>query len=258
MKVRTLRPPGEPVHGTLFLPTARSGNSAVVVIGGSTGREPTFIAEALAKEGLPALSVAYFGQPGLPPTLEGIPLEYFRRAFQYLGDTAGEPRPRLVALGVSRGSEAALLCGVHFPDEVNGVVASVPGNVVLQAWGGRGPAWLLSGEPLPFTRRYGPEATDPASIIAVERIRGPILLVSAGQDRIWPSVPMARAIAQRLRAHGHDYPDEAVEFPEAGHSLGFLVPNLPVDPGPEFDPLPSRQARAKAWPKVIEFIARVS
>ena len=38
---RTLRPPSAPVHETLYLPTTAAPLAAVLVIGGSGGRETT-------------------------------------------------------------------------------------------------------------------------------------------------------------------------------------------------------------------------
>ena len=79
---RTLRPSSAPVHGTLFLPTAAEPSVAALVIGGSGGSEPSYIGQALAAEGIAALSVAYFGPDGLPARLRGIRLEYFFSALE--------------------------------------------------------------------------------------------------------------------------------------------------------------------------------
>ena len=69
VSARALRPSSAPVHGTLFFPTAAEPLSAVLVIGGSGGSEPSYVGQALATEGIAALSVAYFGRDGLPAQL---------------------------------------------------------------------------------------------------------------------------------------------------------------------------------------------
>ena len=74
-----LSPPDAGADGTLFLPTSEAPKRAAVVIGGSFGSEPTYAAAALAEEGIAAISLAYFGRPGLPPHLRDVPLEYFSR-----------------------------------------------------------------------------------------------------------------------------------------------------------------------------------
>jgi dienelactone hydrolase len=248
---RVVRPTGSGVHGTLFEPQHEEPQGAAIVIGGSDGSEPSCVAEALAAEGVAALSVAYFARPGLPAQLRDIPLEYFRDAIQHLIATLPSGRPGFVAVGVSRGSEAALLSAVHFRDLVDGVVAAVPGNVVLCSWPPGGPAWLLAGHPLPYVNRFGPGCERPDAIIPVELVRGPVLLVAAGVDRVWPSAAMARAISERLRAFGHSFDDQLLEYPDAGHSLGRLVPTLRVGLVP---PGRTEAARADAWPNVVQFV----
>ena len=253
--VRTLRRPGARVHGTLFRPDRPC--VGVLVIGGSGGSEPSYVGEALAWSGIGALSVAYFGRPGLPGQLRDIALEYFLDGLGVLREALGPGVP-LVVLGMSRGSEAALLTAIHSGGGVDGVVASVPGNVVAGSWPPGGAAWLLGGRALPYVAHSGPESEDPAAVIPVELVPGPVLLVGAGADRVWPSGEMARALSGRLREHGDRYGHTVLEYPDAGHSIGYLIPRLP--PGllpPDLVDEPADQAaRADAWPRVVEFICR--
>lgn len=220
----------EGVIGTLYMPKVDNPVLGAVLIGGSEGQEPYRSAERLAQEGFAALSVAYFNRPGLPPALRDIPLEYFERALKALSRALSPRRGPLVVMGASRGSEAAFLSGIHFPDLVSAVVGFDPGNVVLCSWPPGGPAWTVGGKAPPYVSRFGPSASDPEAEIGVERIRGPILLLSSGADRVWPSTLMAEAIVSRLRAKGHPYPDEHVDFPLASHGLvrlgsqGITVP----------------------------------
>ena len=254
---RTLvRPRETSVHGTLFLPQGQRPAAGVVLVGGSGGAEPSLLAQSLAAEGIATLSVAYFARPGLPPTLAGISLEYFRTSIRLLIDALPSRDIPVLILGGSRGSEAALLAGVHFGDLVDGVVVTVPGNVVLCGWPPGGPAWLMEGQPLPYVSRFGPDCGNPEAIIAVERIPGPILLISAGADEVWPSGAMARAISARLDSKGHLQGHKLLEYPGAGHSLGYLLPGVPSSPvALHLTDLPeTRAARADAWPKTVEFI----
>lgn len=250
------RRPESSIHGTLFIPQRGAPSAGVLLIGGSSGKEPSFLGLKLAEEGVAALSVAYFGAPGLPPTLADIPLEYFQAGIAVLKNALPSPGIPVLTLGASRGSEAALLSGIHFGDLVDGVVTAVPGNVVLCGWPPRGPARLLAGRPLPFLSRFGPTSPEPEAIIPAEQVRGPILLVSAGADRVWPSAAMAAAIAERLVSRGHRFRHKVLNYPEAGHALGYLIPDLGprgLPAGLADDPA-TRAARADAWPKVLEFI----
>jgi dienelactone hydrolase len=265
---RPLRPPSAPVHGTLFTPAGPTPAAAVLLIGGSGGSEPSYVGEALAAEGIAALSVAYFARPGLPAELHGIGLEYFFSALEILRGALPSSVP-LAVLGMSRGSEAAMLTAIGSTAGagadasagigVSAVVATVPGNVVLAGWPDGGPAWLLDGRPLPYADRYGPDCENPDALIPVERVPGPVLLVSAGADRVWPSAPMARALSWRLRQYGDPHGHTVLEYPEASHSLGYLIPRLPagLPPGDLSDTAEDKAARADAWPRTVAFLRQL-
>jgi dienelactone hydrolase len=186
-------------------------------------------AALLAAHGYPSLALAYFKAPGLPQSLHDIPLEYFTRALKELRARPGVDPDHVLVAGVSRGGEAALLLGAHFPQLVNGVVAGVPSSVVNP--GDRPdttrPAWTLGGRPLPAvggtqTGRPTPPEKGPA-VIPVERIPGPVLLTCGEQDLIWPSCASVDAITARLRAHRFAHAVTALRYPDAGHLIGGLT-----------------------------------
>ena len=104
---------------------------------------------------------------------------------------------------------------------------TVPGNIVSGGWPSGGPAWILDGRPLPYVDHSGPACDNPDAFIPAELVKGPILLISAGADEIWPSAAMAKAISERLDTRGHTSGHRVLEYPGAGHSLGYLVPQLP-------------------------------
>ncbi|HSZ41433.1 MAG TPA: acyl-CoA thioester hydrolase/BAAT C-terminal domain-containing protein [Trebonia sp.] len=256
---RVLRPPSAPVHGTLFVPAAARAAAAVLLIGGSGGSEPNYVGQALAREGIAALSVAYFARPGLPGLLRRIRLEYFFSALEILRDELPSPAVPIVVLGMSRGSEAAMLTAIHAPVPVRAMVATVPGNVVAGSFPSGGPAWLLGGRPLPYAGHADPEREDADALIPAELIPGPVLLVAAGADQVWPSASMARALSRRLREHGDPHGHTILEYPAAGHSLGYLIPDLPTGllPPDITDPAADRAARADAWPRAVAFIRQL-
>jgi dienelactone hydrolase len=227
---RRLRPARGGIYGNLYLPrTTAARRPAVLVFSGSGGGLTTGSAAALlAAHGYPSLALAYFKAPGLPPTLHDIPLEYFVTALGVLRDQPGvDPRHVLVA-GVSRGGEAALLLGAHFPHLVNGVVAGVPSSVVNPGLpDATRPAWTLGGRPLPAVSpsQFGqPNPPGKAqAVIPVERIEGPVLLACGEQDLVWPSCGYVDAITARLRAHRFAHPVTALRYRDAGHLIGGLT-----------------------------------
>jgi dienelactone hydrolase len=218
---------------------------AILRFGGSEGGLPgDATCTILAAHGYPTLNLAYFGLPGLPAVLSQIPLEYFARALQWLDEQPGVDPTKVVAMGISRGGEAALIIGSVYPQYVHGVVGLVPSSVVNHALGGPDPAWTLGGKPLPFVQ------------IPVERIDGPVFVVGAGMDALWPSAIYVHEIAVRLRNHGRtDF--TALVYPHAGHAIGSLLPNFRLGDF-EFGGSPGADARARAaaWPKLLGVLSK--
>jgi len=243
--------------GYYWAPSTTGKRPAILALGGSEGGAATYLLAArLAARGYPALALAYFQEPGLPQTLSNIPLEYFAKALRWLRRQPHVDPDRVVALGVSRGSEAALLLGVHYPDLVHGVVAAVPANVAVCSFPAcDGPAWTLGGKPVPFTRQFDePHPTDdPAAAIPVERIHGPVFLDCAGMDTVWDSCPYATAIMERLDAHHFPHPHTLHRYAQAGHHVGVLIPYEPtVIDTTQAD----ERARERQWPELLAFLSR--
>lgn len=254
--------------GSFSSPTGAKHRTAVLVLGGSEGGNlgTSLLASRLAADGFPALALAYFGAPGLPQTLTDIPLEYFQGALAWLDKQPQVDPSRVVVLGISRGSEAALLLGAHYPDLVHGVMALVPSSVLLgctPTFGSTdhctGGAWSLGGKPLPYTEQYNqPSPTDvPAAVIPVERIAGPLLLACAGLDAIWSSCAYAEAIISRLQAKHNTYPRSSYTYLAAGHLVGALMPYNPGWSRHDTNIPSDEQARERLWPHVLQFLKDV-
>jgi dienelactone hydrolase len=236
--------------GTYWAAPPGPPGPAVLQIGGSEGRHSYIPAAVLASHGYPTLSLAYFKEPGLPTTLKDIPLEYFAKALRWLAVQPGVDPQRVMILGVSRGGEGALLIGSTYPQLVYGVIASTPSDQVIGASPGPGDAWTLGGKPVP----KGP--------IPVWQIAGPVLVTGGGRDAVWPSALAVRHIIERARQHGRTDVAGRI-YAEAGHGVGWWVPNLPVIQGKigrnvyipfGGSPTANAQAYAAAWPLVLKFI----
>jgi dienelactone hydrolase len=247
--------------GVLFTPRdTGTRRPALLAFGGSDGGALTGIeiARAAAAKGYPALGIGYFKFPGLPDTLANIPLEYFAVALRWLAKQPGVDPRRIDVYGLSRGSEAALLLGVHYPDLVFGVVAASPSAVVNPGYpDATKPAWTLHGQPVPAVdvSDYGDPhpADNPSAIIPVERITGPVLTVCGEADRIWPSCAYSEALNDRLGTHPHTERRE----PGAGHEVGVVLPDVPSTPDARAggDQQADALGRLDAWTALLDFLS---
>src|SRR4051812_49782537 len=84
------RAKGGELYGKSFAPKhSQAPRPAVLLIGGSSGEAPVEAAKRLAKHGYPAYALWYFNAPGLPKTLDNVPLEYFAKALRRLARRPG-------------------------------------------------------------------------------------------------------------------------------------------------------------------------
>ena len=196
------------IHGVLFLPGDSQKHPGVLVIGGSEGGFPGRKAAWLASHGYVAFALCYFHCAGTPDNLERIPLEYFGQALGWMMKRPEVDPDRLAVMGTSRGGELGLQLGSMY-SPIKAVVAYVPANVRHPSCcqGASQPSWTWHGTPLTYislAEAMNPHPNSADSFraqIAVETTNGPILMIGAEDDGIWPSAEMVRAVAQRLRAN---------------------------------------------------------
>jgi dienelactone hydrolase len=222
--------------GVFFRPVGQGPFPTVFVLGGSGGGIPESFGALLASHGFAVMALAYFRYEHLPKELVNIPLEYFEKAIAWLVSHVDIRRGTLGVVGRSRGGELALVLGATFP-EIARVVAYVPSDRVNGGYGNRMwqmvspfdssfwatplisenilgpwrrvPAWLWHGKSLPY------------SSIPVEKIHGPILLISGKEDKVWPSARMCDQIVKRLEECKHPYPFKHLSYDHAGHAISF-------------------------------------
>lgn len=211
-----------PLRGVFYLPAGSERHPGVLVVGGSNGGLPRRPAAWLASHGFAAFALAYFRYEDLPPQLEGISLEYFGLALEWMSRRPEILGMRFGVTGTSRGGELALQLGSMYP-RIAAVVAYVPANVRYAACCRQdgGPAWLWQGRPLPYliprsARQEAPSETE----IAVEKTQGPILMISGQDDHLWRSWEMADAVVSRLKRTHFSYSYENLKYRHAGHSAG--------------------------------------
>ncbi len=249
--------------GKLFEPPGAGPHPALLVLGGSGGgiEWSHEMAALMASHGYVTLALAYFAAEGLPPTLDRIPLEYFGTALQWLAAQPGVAADRIGVIGVSRGGELALLLGANYP-AIHTVVAYVPSGVVHGAYPENGfSAWTLGGKELPFSGSYSAEER---TGIAVERINGPVLMISGLDDQLWPSTELTEFAVRRFQRNNFRHRAEHLRYENAGHSIGW--PNGPTTTlnfrhpvsGEEMNaggtPEGTAWARSDSWARMLEFV----
>jgi dienelactone hydrolase len=238
------------VSGELFLPPADGPRRApVLLLGGSEGGTGSpVVGTLLASRGHPTLSLCYFGCQGRPKNLVGVSLEYFASAARLLRKQPQADPNRLVVIGGSRGSEAAQLMAQYYPGLVDDAVAYMPSRNTNAAYyrgcyscGRDQVAWTRNGKGLHLIP------------IPLNHVRGTVLAIGGGDDRVWGSFPSAESVAQERNATGHNH--KALLYPKAGHAIGPLT-YLPVSGGEPWGGTRAANARATAdsWPHVLQLL----
>lgn len=277
--------------GTMFTGQDSACRAGIVVLGGSEGGVPEERAAVLAGHGFATLALAYFDMPQLPKELSLVPIELVQRGVEFMKANPAVCHDRPIGIfGGSKGAELALLSAVFFND-IGAVAAISPSSVVFSGIGAgadTGSSWSYRGKPLPFGNGVVPESvtnaiavqknagskisyvdeyssmltsnTDPAAAIPVTRTSGPILLIAGGDDKLWPSLTMARQIVSSLRQRHFPFTVDLLSYPSAGHAIGipyqFAAAELAhsrLDLGGT--PEANEAACEDSWPKIVSFFS---
>ncbi len=251
----------------------------VLVLAGSSGRVDADRARLLTQHGAVALPLQWFGGPGQQPGPWEVPIETFTAALDRLAQEADH----LAIVGTSFGAEAALVTAA-LDGRVGAVVAFAPSSVV---WAGAADDgrltshWTWRGQPLPFVPYDWPADLDlgnppsylpvyehalasasaqqlEAAAIRMEAIPD-VLLVTGGDDQVWPSQWFADQITTRRATAG--LATSHMHLAEAGHRAV-----LPGEPAPTDGmamarggtPEADRTLGTLAWPHVLEVLALTS
>ncbi len=229
--------------------------TAVLLLGGSEGQllMADDIGPQLATLGYTSLGLRYHDGWAGSRKLANVPIEGFIEAARWLGT---QPNIKnVVVLGDSRGSEAALLTGVHAKSQgvnIAGVVAYVPSAYVWSAVGASATdapsGWTVAGKPLTYVPPINGGLRAPkdyltalavstpatlkaidAATIPVEKIAAPLLILGTDDDTIWPSGEMARRIETRLKLKQFRHAFTVKVYANTGHRLVGTGPSAPSE-----------------------------
>ena len=264
---------------------------ALICFSGSDGRFDLTqkLAAVFQSCGLTVLALAYVMEEGLPDRFYHVPIDPIEAAAERLHDMGYE---KVGLWGISKGAELALTAGSLLPGLVNAVVAVAPISTVCQGFAKKkgikilpGGSWSFHGEELPYTRfgldkfpfgrvlkkslaareltmydLYLPvvQKPNPDAVIQVEKITGPVLLVSSKMDTMWTSELAAGQIMERLKAHGFTYHYQHLSYDHGGHMFipmdHWMVSLFKGDRGKNREP--GRRDRMDSLTKTLKFISK--
>lgn len=233
-------------HGCFYPVENRKDKVIITLTGGDGGiNGARRIAEFYASQNMPALAVAYFKTKQTPRYLSEIPVDYIESAVNWLKAAGYE---KIAIDGISKGAELALLASSLIPD-ITCVVARSPSYFVCEGLGkGKNPSkttsWSWHGKKLPcsmITERsvniikdfirtrefsviqyYKNINVTEESIIPVEKINGPVLMLSSEIDTAWPSSEYGEKICKRLESYGFQYPYKHETYNKCSHYLTVM------------------------------------
>ena len=278
--------------GELFLPEEdKYSEKALICFSGSDGgiELARTLAGVFQAHGLTTLALAYVMEEGLSKQFSKVPIDSLEAAAKRLHDMGYK---KVGLWGISKGAELALLAGSLLPELVNAVIAVAPMNTVCRGFTKEkgisfvpGSSWSFHGEEIPYTS-YGLEKfplghilwksiqirdvtmydlylplvqnPEPDAVIQVEKITGPILLISSKMDNMWPSELAAKQITKLLQEHSFPYFYQHLSYDYGGHmfvTMEFGQTKLfKGDRGKNKEP--GLKARMDSLVKTLEFVSR--
>lgn len=227
-----------------------SKEKVVIVMSGSNGGMKLTLqcANFYHEHGIPALALALFATKGTVPNLSKVPVEYVERAIHWLQSLGYK---KIGIDGMSKGSEMALVAASMFSD-LSCVIVRVPSYFVSEGLIRKRPSntscWSYQQKELPYapykSRSFNiikmilkkkeldilpfnrdKDVTE-ESIIKIENIQAPILIVSSKQDSVWPSYQSGLYIENRLLENQYKYPVKHVAYENMSHALVTKLPWL--------------------------------
>lgn len=235
------------IKGRLYAPAEDGNYPSVMILGGSDGGNEAHAASFLAGKGYLVLALSYFNDEGLGEHLEKVDMEYFKKASDYLAGHA-KSNGKVNLIGYSKGGELALLLGRTF-NSYQSIVAGAASNYLTSGMKGGifapVPGWMMDGEPLPYLKMKFPVSFMISTItnyirkrpmyfldiwkkslsrknsseykIEVAEIEAPLLIVSGGKDKLWPSAAFSEEIKKERDNEGDIY----LTYENAGHFIAF-------------------------------------
>ena len=190
--------------------------------------------EQFIENGFAFLALEYFGGSKTPQQLDRISIDSIHSTITKIAQHEQIDENKIILIGGSKGAELALLMASKFPT-IKGVVSIVGPHATFPAltFMANTSSWThlnteIAFVPLPwsatgaalkndlreaFTIMLKDSVAVENAAIKVEAINGPILLMSATKDEMWPSTEMSDQLITRLKQNNfpHSYKHIAIE-----------------------------------------------
>jgi dienelactone hydrolase len=206
------------------------GKPLVVIIGGSRPGLAAPLSEELMNYLIPnynVLLLAYFGVEQLNKSLEMVPMEYFINAISFVKEKYKIADNQVVVIGQSKGGEAALLLSNYMESAITiGCVSTcyvfqgLPADLSTMNMAQPKSSWSFNNKELPYIKFYIDKAVlndaknknfcrchemsieknyNKDALINMYNYKGKILLLSAENDKYWPSKKMSNILVQNSK-----------------------------------------------------------
>ncbi len=204
----------------------------IVGLGGSEGGNAwssdywKITRDKFLKKGYSFLAIGYFGAKGTPKLLEKIAIEDIYNAIKTATKNKNVNAKKIAIVGGSRGADLAMLVTSYYKD-INCVVGLVPSHAIFPGNTNHftSSSWTYNKKELPFipvneasvpfimkrdlrgafNAMLKDTIAEKKTLIKVEKIKGPILLISATDDEIAPTKEMCDKIIHRLKNKNFKY-----------------------------------------------------
>ncbi len=226
----------------LFFPVEGSKKAIIVVCGLGSG---LVLSEKMAQQyqrmGYSALALGLYKTKYTPANYVNIPLEYMEMALLWLKDEGIE---KVFVDGLSKASEYVLYAASKF-DTISGVIVRSPNYYVSEGMMGTqlsgGSSIQVNGHPVnysSFVQRdikaldfiasgvdlnvlsyFDKVAIKDNSIIQIEKINGPILMIYSLSDTVFPAQDNVQKMIERLKTHDFSHPFDTLCVKYASHLL---------------------------------------
>ena len=202
------------------------------------------------KNGIPALALALFKTKQTLKELSRVPVEFVEKAIGWLKKQGYK---QIGIDGTSKGSEMALVAASLFSD-LSCVIVRVPSHFVSEGLTGSGKnkapsgtsCWSFRGKELPYapyrSRAFNilqmfmrekemhiitfnrDKDITPETLIPIENIKAPVLMLSSTHDEVWPSYESASYMEKKLNEIGFPYPHKHIAYKHMSHAVLTRLP----------------------------------